>query len=319
MSGRRHAMDSAGSTYEDCVRFLVGRIASLVHVPREQDFGIDFYCQPRIPAGPSTETLAELSSLQVKGGEAKLTYGGLNNRGEWREYELAWLRSLATPLHLARVDARLNAVELFSIWPLWLIFWRQAVSPFEVIFVTQSADISTHQWQEPQASPRTDSVGQGDGMRWTIDLGPPFLRLTKEDMDDPGFRQRAVTILRTRICYDRLMLMRFHQFIPFLTGITQWTTNSPQTPEARIWQFWDPRPGANIQRLCETVSLVLINLGAHLQWQNDQAAYKLLPVLEWLDANGHLDPMGKGLLAGLQGTQARGAGPTEDLPGTAGR
>ena len=316
MSGRRHTMDSVGSTYENCANFLVGRIASLVHVPREQDFGIDFYCQPRIPAGPRIETVSELSSLQVKGGEAKFAYGGLNDRGEWREYEFSWLRSLATPFHLTRVDASLSAVELFSIWPLWWIFWQQAVSPFEVVFATQSADISNHQWQVPQASHLIDHAGQGDGMRWTVDLGPPFLRLTKEELDNPGFRQQAVNILRTRIYYDRLMLMRFHQFIPFLTGITQWRTNAPEIFEARTWQFWDSKPGANIPRLCETVSLVLVNLGAHLQWQNDQAAYKLLPVLEWLDAKGYLDPMGKGLLEGLQRTQARGEGPAEHLSGT---
>lgn len=118
MSGRRHVMDSAGSTYEDCARLFVGRIASLVHAPREKDFGIDFYCQPRVPAGPRTETVAELGSLQVKGGGEGLAYGGLNERGESREYEFTWLRSLATPLYLARVDAGCSAVELFSVWPL---------------------------------------------------------------------------------------------------------------------------------------------------------------------------------------------------------
>ncbi len=318
MSGRRHVMDSTGSTYESCANFLIGRIASLVHVPREQDFGIDFYCQPRIPAGASTETVAELSSLQVKGGDAKLTYGGLNDHGGWREYEFTWLRSLATPLHLARVDVSLSAVELFSIWPLWLIFWRQVVSPFEVIFETQSAEIRDHEWREPQASPLTEGAGQGDGMRWTIDMGPPFLRLTKADLDDAGFRQQAISIFRTRTYYDRLMLMRYQQFIPYLTGITRWNTNSPQISEARTWQFWDSRPGANIPRLCQTASPILVNLGAHLQWQNDHAAYKLIPVLEWLDANGQLDPMGRGLLEGLRRTHARGMGPAEDLSGATG-
>jgi hypothetical protein len=98
-------MDSAGASYEDCVRLLVGRLASLVHVPREKDFGIDFYVQPRVPVGPRTETVIELASLQVKGGHESLSYGGLNENGEWREYEFTWLRSLAIPLYLARVDA----------------------------------------------------------------------------------------------------------------------------------------------------------------------------------------------------------------------
>ena len=59
---------------------------------------------------------------------------------------------------------------------------------------------------------------------------------------------------------------------------------------------------------------MLVNLGVHLQWQNDQAAYKLIPVLEWLDGEGRLDPIGKGLLDGLRGTQARGVGPAGVVP-----
>ena len=56
-------------------------------------------------------------------------------------------------------------------------------------------------------------------MQWTVDLGPPFLRLTAEKLNDPAFRQLAVTKLRQWIAYDRLTLMRYHQFIPVLTGL----------------------------------------------------------------------------------------------------
>jgi hypothetical protein len=307
-------MDSAGSTYEDCVRLFLGHIASLVPVPREKDFGIDFYFQPRVPSGPRTETVAELGSVQVKGGEQGFAYGGLNSRGEWQEYEFTWLRSLAIPLYLARVDAECRTVELFSLWPLWLIFWRQAVSPFEVVFTTQPGATELHAWREPLASRHPKGTGKGDGMRWTVDLGPPLLRLTSKNLKDAAFRQRAIAALRTWIAHDRLTLMRHHQFIPVLAGITGWRTDPPAVLEVRTWQFWDSRPGANIARLCRTAAPMLVNLGAHLQWQDDWAAYKLVPILEWLDAQGHLDPMGKGLLDGLRGTQARGVGPADVVP-----
>jgi hypothetical protein len=315
MAGRRNILDSIGGTYEACVQLFVGRIATLVPVPRDKDFGIDFYCQPRVPTGPRTETLAELSSLQVKGGEAELAYGGKNERGEWQEFEFTWLKSLATPLFLARVPRDCSAVELFSIWPLWWIFWRQHPSPFEVVFTTQPAGTGPNAWHEPQGEAIPDGAGHGDGMRWTIDLGPPFLRLTAEELNDHAFRQRAVATLRTWIACDRLTLMRYHQFIPVMAGITKWATNSPDILEGRNWQFWDSSPGANIARLCQTVGPMLTNLGPHLQWQNDQGAYSLVPVLEWLNGSGQLDAMGQGLLDGLKRTQARGVGPADDLPG----
>jgi len=313
--GRRHVMDSAGSTYEDFVSFLLGRISSLVRVPREKDFGIDFYCQPRVSAGPRTETVAELGSIQVKGGDAELTYGGMNQRGEWREYEFAWLRSLVTPLYLARVNANCSEVDLYSIWPLWLIFWRQSANPFRVVFVTQPAERDSHPWQDPQSSPHPEGAGKGDGAVWSVDLGPPFLRLTNEKLNDAEFGLQAVAILRTRILYDRLTLMRFHQFIPWLTGITNWKTDCIDSIEMRTWQFWGTQPGENISRLCLTAAPILVSLGTHLQWQNDKAAYELIPVLEWLELKGHLDPMGKGLLDGLRETKAKDIGPGDEIAG----
>ena len=66
MPGRRHIMDSVGSTHEDCVRLLLGRIASLVQVPREKDFGIDFYLQPRIAAGPRTNAGRSAWPLDIR-------------------------------------------------------------------------------------------------------------------------------------------------------------------------------------------------------------------------------------------------------------
>jgi hypothetical protein len=314
VSGRRHVMDSIGSTYEDCVRLFLGRIASLVSVPREKDFGIDFYFQPLISLGPQTETVAELGSLQVKGGEEGLAYGGLNSKGEWKQYEFMWLRSLATPLYLARVDASYRAVEFFPLWPLWLIFWQQPVLPFEVVFITHSEVDESYAWQPPTKSHHPKGTGCGDGMKWTIDLGPPILRLTNEGLESEAFCQRAIAVLRTWITYDRLTLMRYHQFIPVLDGITRWRTDYPDGLGVTTWQFWDSRPGANIARLCATAGPMLTNLGAHLQWQDDWAAYKLVPILEWIDAQGHLDSMGKRLLDGLRGTQARGVGPGDVVP-----
>jgi len=151
-------------------------------------------------------------------------------------------------------------------------------------------------------------------MRWTVDLGQPILRLTTGNLNDQGFRQLAVAVMRTWIASDRLTLMHFQQFTPVLAGITGWRTDPPEILERRIWQFWDSRPGANIDRLCDSTAPMLINLGAHLQWQNDRAAYNLIPLLDWLDLRGQLDPMGQGLLNGLRETQARGVGPNEQSP-----
>ena len=149
-------------------------------------------------------------------------------------------------------------------------------------------------------------------MRWTVNLGAPFLRLTNSDLQQPDFRTRARIILQTWLTYDRVILMRFQQFIPFLTAPTKWATNSVPT-EVLKWQFWDLRPGANLPRLCQNAAMILTSLGTHLQWQNDKAAYELIPVLQWLRQQGSLDSMGDGLLNGLLATEAKGINPGDEL------
>lgn len=313
MTGRRHVMDSAGDSYEDCAAHLLGRIASMIRVPGEKDFGVDFYFQPHVQLTKHTETVTELGSIQVKGGGEELSFGGLNAKNQWREYEFVWLKSQATPLYLAQVDANHTSVELFSIWPMWRIFWPQAPNPFEVVFTTLAATDEWFVWRNPQPTPDERGKGHGDGQRWTVHLGPPFLRLTNDALNDPGFRLRAVAILRTWIAYDRLTIIRYQQFIPWLRGIIGWRTNSPEVLQVEEWQFWDRKAGANIARLCQTAAPMLVSLGTHLQWQDDRAAYDLLPLLRWINSQGLLDPMGQGLIENLERTQAKGGGPADDL------
>lgn len=312
MSGRRHVMDSAGDSYEDCAAHLMGRIASMIRVPGKKDFGVDFYFQPRVPFTKQTETVTELGSIQVKGGSEELSFGGLNEKGQWREYEFIWLKSQAAPLYLARVDAKQTSVELFSIWPMWLVFWPQTQNPFEVVFTTAPAGDESFVWQKPQPAPDERGKGHGDGHRWTVHVGPPFLRLTNNALNDPAFRLQAVAILRTWIAYDRLTMIRYQQFIPWLRGIIAWRTNSPDILQAVDWQFWGREPGANIARLCQTAAPMLVSLGTHLQWQDDRAAYDLLPVLRWINNQGLLDPMGQGLIENLERAQAKGGSPADD-------
>jgi hypothetical protein len=314
MSGRRHRIDATGSSYENCVQLLLGRVASLVRVPREQDFGIDFYCQPRVVDSAHTETVTDLAAVQVKGGQERLNYGGLDRLGRWREYQFSWLRSLAVPLYLARVNQRLTTVELFSLWPLWLIFWSQAVLPFEVIFLPGGANDGGEKWRMPEPRTSRSGVGRGDGLRWTVHLGKPFLRLTSDELTKDDTLRSIGATLRTWIATDRLTVMRLQQFIPVVTGITEWETNRPEGQQTRTWQFWNRTPGANIDRLCRTAAPMFVNLGAHLQWQDDGSAYALIPVLEWLEARHQLDEIGVGLLNGLRKAKSRGVGPASSVP-----
>lgn len=185
MPGRRHKMDSTGARYQDFAKAVLGSLAAVVEVPREHDFGIDLFCQLLKPAGSATQTTTHLFSVQVKGGQERLCYGGLKS-SEWKEYEFTWLKSLATPLYLAVVDEKFRYVNLFSLLPLWWIFWQTAPHPFHVDFKTGNPKRTLARWQKPTyVSARTSQLF-GDRRNWTVPLGPPFLRLTLNMMRSEG-------------------------------------------------------------------------------------------------------------------------------------
>jgi hypothetical protein len=313
VSGQQLQVVSTGVNYENCVRHLLGRISSLVQVPREQDFGIDFYCQPRVPSGQRTETVTELCGIQVKGGSATLSFGGLNEKGQWRQFEFTWLRSLAAPLFLARVNAENSVVDLYSVWRLWWIFISQRSTPFRVDFTLGAPGTGPEVGPELAGQSCEAGQGHGDGLHWNIDAGPPFLHLTNELLNDSGFRESAVQILRSRIHLERSMLMRFLQFIPVLPGYFRWTTNSLSGADIRVWSFWSGIPGENLAALCQTLVPLLTNFGAHLQWQDDSAAYHLLLLLNWLREHEALDDLAQGLLDGLLETHDSGLSPAHHI------
>jgi hypothetical protein len=181
--------------------------------------------------------------------------------------------------------------------------------PFQVDFILRRPGTGPDVGPEPSGQPRQEGAGHGDGELWTIDAGPPFIRLTNDQLNDQASRERAVEVLRHRITIERLMLMRFLQFVPIFPAIYRHTTNTLDGIDIRVWSFWSPIPGENLGRLAASFVPVLTNFGTHLQHQDDPAAYHLLPILIWLKQYGVLDGLAEGLLQGLRETHSQGLSP----------
>jgi hypothetical protein len=92
----------------------------------------------------------------------------------------------------------------------------------------------------------------------------------------------------------------------------EWFTNDFDFTKPRKikgWMAWSPVAGQNIDDIARVFEPTITNLGVHLQYQDDMAAYKLIPALEWLETTERLSGFGEGLLKGLRNTQAQGRSP----------
>jgi len=300
-------VDSIGESYEVFAESVLSRIATLTRIGTKQDFGTDIYCLPRISTGDRTDTVTELCLLQVKGGHSPLTYGGIE-KGQWKCHEFDWLRSLWAPLYLATVDREYRRVDLFSLWPIWWVMW-QCPAPYKIICSPKEPAGAAHTHMEPTRQIDKAGAGYGDGQTWTVDLGPPILRLTHESLNDDAFQDSAILLFRRWIQCDRITVARFHEGVSVVEAILCWETNKPIPGHFKRHLAWDTRPGMNIERVASAFVPSLLALGVHLQHQDNEGAYRLIPALEWVQENGFGNEMTKGLLDGLLKNKLAGLSP----------
>lgn len=266
----------------------------------------------RLPQGPRAFTVADLFSLQVKG-QQDLLYGRVR-KGKWNSHEIQWLRTLAVPLYLVQVEPTLNAINLYSLGRLWRVLWQD--QPFQIKCVTRPPSDESVQppihTKEPVAGSREKYGSEHSGNRWAVDLGPPFLRLSNSDLNDPEFKRGAIECLLRWLHYDRRTLIRFQLRVAIVDHVQRWSTNEFNSQHVfERAMYWNSAPGMNIADLAQPAAEVLMNLGVNLQWQNNRDAYRLIEALEYLNDIDALDAMGQGLLKGLKETRDQGRGPRE--------
>jgi hypothetical protein len=299
-------MDSIGESYERFAESMLGRIASLTHIGAKQDFGTDLYCLPRVDVGERMESVTELCLLQVKGGSSPFSFRGTSQRGP-AQHEIDWLKSLWAPLYLVRVDESYERVDVFSTWAIWWAVWQDRAPLGITCTWGDSSDT-------PISVPDPEPTREGGVTTWSVDLGPPFLRLTHAALNDPAFEAKAVTIFRRWIQVDRQTVARFHAWVPLVDAHHAWATNALPVGPLRRLLAWDPQPGRNIDELLRAFVPTLLGLGVHLQWQDNVAAYRLIPALEFVHESGHGDGLIKGLLDGLVANRDAGLTPMGGRP-----
>ena len=298
MSSQQLNNATLGTLYEGFVGLMLGRLASMVSVPRTEDFGVDFYCLPRQTTGAVTHTALDLCSIQVKGGgAADLTYGGLDGgkngkEQKWKGHEINWIKNIDVPFYLARVDDSLTHVDLYCLWTLWCVFWKGPKPPFKITCITQPPSAGqVFTAKEPTAQPLPNATGNAvhDEQEWTVDLGPPFVRVSASDLWDDSFIDYA----RSRIRFfnqSRRSFADLRAGVPTVTGAWKWRTNGFTDPLVmQSWFYWNNTAGAE-QALASFLAPHIAHLGRFLEAQNDKSGLSaLVGTLEWLRGRGLLD------------------------------
>ena len=309
MPGRQPNFSIRGEQYEKAFDAIGSRFLSVVRVPRPDDYGIDAYCHILRWLDPISSTAAGAFGVQVRGPGGNLQFGGMNEKGTaWKSYEIEWLRALAVPLYLARVNTDCTRVDFYSLWPVWLVL-AESAAPFRII--CEFNDPSSSPFAVPDAVKEAEG-SFGDRTTWNVSLGPPFLSVTQAQFSESAFLDNARVLMWNWVEADRITVFRLLLGVKNFVGMYEWFTNDfdfAKQRKTKGWMAWSPAPGHNIEDICRVFEPTITNLGAHLQHQDDPAAYKLIPALEWLESRGQLSGFGSGLLRGLKETELQGRSP----------
>lgn len=297
MPGNQLKFGVDGAQNEDIAKPLIGRLSAPVQAHGARDFGVDFFCQLYREGAAGSVAVDNIFAVQVKGPSETLTFGGVRDE-KWRFYEIEWLRTLAVPYFLGRVDKERPRLDLYSLGPVWRVLW-QTGNPFKIKVTTDPPSLQPH--DRTEAAFEMLEVEHGDKRVWTVSLGPPFLSVVHGDLDGGISLEQAQRLLRRHVEMERQNLTRFQLGVAIHLCTQRWFTND--VADEFVFHkamYWNTAPGANLDRLLGALEQIVLNLGVHLQYQNDADASRLIGVLEWLGEKGKLDGMGNGLLEGLR-------------------
>jgi hypothetical protein len=229
-----------------------------VKVPREEDIGIDFYCNLAKPVGKKITYFAPYN-VQVKSAGASIAYGGKTKKGGWRKHQVEWFRSQDTPFFIALIDKSESSMKLFSTVTRWFLRYDPRI-PYEVVLNPNGLNKDGHLGDGTKTTLREVSRPDGlEAFRWELPLGPPILRLTLERAENPAFMHKARGVLEWHIREDLRNASAFsiglhHIYWPLIF-------KTDEIPEQRgIALAWTPGTGPRTHTQLQTMTQLVAEL-----------------------------------------------------------
>jgi hypothetical protein len=259
MSGIRYYNFREGDRAEYLANYLLSGIGLVTPVLRQEDIGIDFYCTL---ADNETGNLSfnHQFLIQAKSDKKDIIFGGLNNKGKWKEHELIWLKNRESPIFIAVVDKTKIEMEIFSISPLRFI--EHENPNFAKVIFRFRKDDDDSDIGRPTNEEKEELNGLGDCSEYIVDLGFPLLKITNDCFDNKpelkeiknNFRQ-LIKVEQENLVFNRLNLPYF-----------KWVLKKTDNKIGYGWMHYDyEKAPIPVEELIKPLSQSLISLAISLK------------------------------------------------------
>ena len=217
MSGIRSYNFREGDRSEYLANYLLSGLGLVTAVPRQEDIGFDFYCQ-LADKEEGNLTFGFPFVVQVKSyGINKIEYGN-ESFEKWNAGNINWLFRLEVPLFIGIISKREMRLEIYNTSPLNFIYYENP-NPSRLEFILR-ADRSDTEINRPTSEPMNNwQEGNGDGYKYSIDLGGPIITLENNDLYDGKALKDKKDMLRNIVFMEQENYLFRKLKVPFF----RWT------------------------------------------------------------------------------------------------
>jgi hypothetical protein len=196
-----------GDRAEYLAQYILSAFAISVPVPRQEDVGSDFHCsllkresnnlRPYLPFNIQVKSYGD--SVRTEG----IAFGGITDRGNWRNHEIEQLCQADTPFLIGIVNKERQWLDVFSTITRYFVRynWHQKGTPRQVNLIpyqpNEDQDLgcgALEDLEEKANMPR---------MLWKLPIGQPVLRITIEDSENTETCEQIKHLLEPHLRMDQ--------------------------------------------------------------------------------------------------------------------
>lgn len=233
MSGGLQPDFRQGNRSEYLAQYLLSYLGTSVYVPRQEDVGIDFHCAISVSNG-HIEEIKEQFHVQIKSNLTddiefgSIVKAGSKQKKKWKKHELDWLFNLDNPLFIGIVDKNNGSIELYSTSFMWFNYWTKEFLTIKFLpnnpndinaEIHAQADEDISEWAKEIETdlPKLKTV---------VPMGPPVIRLTKENVREEATLLKIKEVLRLAIMVEHQNITFRKLRLPYFNWLLKISTNS---------------------------------------------------------------------------------------------
>lgn len=293
MPGRRLSDVRPGDRAEYMAIYILSSFAQVVPVPRQEDYGLDFFCALTREENHSLfveDVFGVQAKKHTKGKKIEIIYGGKDKKKIWKKHEIKWLLfGPYFPLLIALVDIDNNILSLYSTANMWKARWM-AGHPYQVKLIPQTTSRQQNLSITNQSPTKLPKGNAGDCKVWEIPLGPPIATLPVKYCNDTNKVKDIYSALKCWLELDQQNVVHQKLGVPACNRFMSWMPNQiPDKSKVESGLFGHPRKGMNVNGILNIISPMIQALAYNYKLQNNKKDLKSLKgILGLLEQKGLL-------------------------------